>query len=109
VIAVDEVSDRWQGDAASRLPDLVVRWRPTSSVALSAVHSPRFGSVQRQGYGSGRTGNHTDGDAWAILAPGSGRPRDLGRPARITDIPATVAALNGVALEGLSGQPLIEH
>ena len=109
VIAVDEVADRWQGDAADRLPDLVVRWRPTSSVALSAVHSPRFGSVQRQGYGSGRTGNHTDGDAWAILAPRTGRPRNLGRPARITDISATVAALNGVPLDGLSGEPLIER
>jgi predicted AlkP superfamily phosphohydrolase/phosphomutase len=109
VVAVDEVADRWRGAAADRLPDLVVRWRPTSSVALGAVHSPRFGSVQRQGYGSGRTGNHTDGDAWAILAPRSGRPRDLGRPARITDIPATVAALNGVPLDGLSGEPLIER
>ena len=109
VIAVDEVADRWQGEAADRLPDLVVRWRPTSSVALSAVHSPRFGTVQRQGYGSGRTGNHTDGDAWAILAPRSGRTRDLGRPVRITDIPATVAALNDVPLEGLSGEPLLER
>lgn len=109
VVAVDEVADRWQGEAADRLPDLVVRWRPTSSVALGAVHSNRFGSVQRQGYGSGRTGNHTDGDAWAILAPRSGRPRELGRPARITDIPATVAALNGIPLNGLSGEPLIER
>ncbi|HEX5990167.1 MAG TPA: alkaline phosphatase family protein [Solirubrobacterales bacterium] len=109
VIAVDEVAERRQGDAADRLPDLVVRWRPASSVALSAVHSPRFGSVQRQGYGSGRTGNHTDGDAWAILAPRTGRPRDLTRPARVIDIPATVAALNGVPLDGLSGEPLLER
>lgn len=110
VVAVDEVSERWQGEAADRLPDLVIRWRPTSSVALGAVHSPRFGSVQRQGYGSGRTGNHTDGDGWAILAPRSGRRRrDRSRPARITDIPATVAALNDVPLDGLSGEPLIER
>lgn len=109
VVAVDEVADRWQGAAADRLPDLVVRWRPTASVSLGAVRSPRFGNVQRQGFGSGRTGNHTDGDAWAILAPRSGRPRDPGRPARITDIPATVASLNGVPLEDLSGEPLIER
>lgn len=109
VVAVDEVADGRQGEAADRLPDLVVRWRQTSSVDLSAVHSPRFGSVQRQGSGSGRTGNHTDGDAWAILAPRSGHARDLGRPARITDIPATVAALNDVPLAGLSGEPLIER
>ncbi len=109
VIAVDEVAERWQGKAADRLPDLVVRWRPTSSVALSAVDSPRFGTVQRQGYGSGRTGNHTDGDAWAILAPRAGQVRNLGRPARIADIPATAAALNGAPLDGLSGEPLIER
>ncbi|HEY6729713.1 MAG TPA: hypothetical protein VI039_01675, partial [Solirubrobacterales bacterium] len=108
-IAVEEVAERWQGAAADRLPDLVVRWRPTSSVALDAVHSPRFGTVKRQGYGSGRTGNHTDGDAWAIVAPAAGRTRELGRPARITDIPATVAALNGIPLDGLSGEPLIER
>ncbi|HVD37526.1 MAG TPA: hypothetical protein VNC15_01700, partial [Solirubrobacterales bacterium] len=109
VVAVDEVAERWQGPAAGRLPDLAVRWRPASSVALPAVHSPRFGSVHRQGYGSGRTGNHTDGDAWAILAPRTGRARDLSRPARVTDISATVAALCDVPLEGLSGEPLLER
>ncbi|HEV2727616.1 MAG TPA: hypothetical protein VGV34_04930, partial [Solirubrobacterales bacterium] len=109
VTSVDEVADRWQGAAGHRLPDLVVRWRPTSSVSLNALHSPRFGTVQRQGYGSGRTGNHTDGDAWAILAPRAGKVRELGRPARVTDIPATAAALNEVPLEGLSGEPLIER
>ncbi len=109
VVAVDEVGGRWQGVAADRLPDLVVRWRPTSSVDLPALHSPRFGSVHRQGYGSGRTGNHTDGDAWAILAPRTGRVRDLTRRARVTDIPATVAALCDVPLDDLSGEPLLER
>jgi predicted AlkP superfamily phosphohydrolase/phosphomutase len=109
VVAVDEVSETYQGPAADRLPDLVVRWRPTSSVVLDALHSPRFGTVRRRGYGSGRTGNHTDGDAWAILAPRTGSPRLLDRPARITDIPATVAARSGVPLDGLSGLPLLER
>jgi len=107
VIAVEEVGER--GDAAERLPDLVVRWRSTSSVDLDALHSPRFGSVQRQGAGSGRTGNHTDGDAWAILAPRTSRLRTPGRPARVTDIPATVAAIANAPLEGLSGEPLLER
>lgn len=109
VVAVDEVSERWHGAAADRLPDLVVRWRPASAVDLEALHSPRFGSVHRQGAGSGRTGNHTDGDAWAILAPRIGRVRDPGRPARVTDIAATVAAVSDVPLEDLSGQPLLER
>jgi predicted AlkP superfamily phosphohydrolase/phosphomutase len=109
VASVDRVAERWQGAAADRLPDLVVRWRPTSSVAIEALHSPRYGTVRRQGYGSGRTGNHTDGDAWAVLAPGSARRRDPGRPARISDIAATVAALTGVSSEGLAGEPLLER
>jgi predicted AlkP superfamily phosphohydrolase/phosphomutase len=109
VVAVDEVSERWHGAAADRLPDLVVRWRPTSAVDLEALHSARFGSVRRRGVGSGRTGNHTDGDAWAILSPRTGRVRDPGRPARVADIAATVAALSDVPLEGLSGQPLLER
>jgi predicted AlkP superfamily phosphohydrolase/phosphomutase len=109
VASVDRVAERWRGSAADRLPDLVVRWRPASSVAIDALDSPRFGTVRRQGYGSGRTGNHTDGDAWAILAPGSARVRDPGRPARITDIAATVAALCEVEADGLAGEPLLER
>jgi len=109
VLAVEEVAERWPGTAAERLPDLVVRWRPTSSVVLPAVHSPRFGSVRRHGHGSGRTGNHTDGDAWAILAPRAGRAREPSRPARVTDIPATVASLCDIPLEGLRGEPLLER
>ncbi|HEX5984683.1 MAG TPA: alkaline phosphatase family protein [Solirubrobacterales bacterium] len=109
VIAVDEVAATYQGPAADRLPDLAIRWRPTSSIVLDALHSPRFGTVRRRGYGSGRTGNHTDADAWAILASGTGKARTLSRPARITDIPATVAAHCGVPLDGLSGEPLFEH
>jgi predicted AlkP superfamily phosphohydrolase/phosphomutase len=108
VAGVDRVAERWQGPAAERLPDLVVRWRPTSSIAIDALRSPRFGTVHRQGYGSGRTGNHTDGDAWAVLAPGRGRLSSPERPARIADLAATVAALNDLPLEGLSGVPLIE-
>lgn len=107
VIAVDEISE--PGEAAHRLPDLVVRWRPTSAVGLKSLHSPRFGTVHRQGVGSGRTGNHTDGDAWAILAPRIGHIRPPTRPARVTDIAATVAAVTDTPLQGLSGQPLLER
>jgi predicted AlkP superfamily phosphohydrolase/phosphomutase len=109
VTAVDRVAERWQGPAAERLPDLVVRWRPTSSIATDRLYSPRFGTVSRQGYGSGRTGNHTDGDAWAIVAPATGKARQPERPARIADIAATVAALTDAPSEGLSGTSLIER
>lgn len=109
VASMDWVREDWRGEAVDRLPDLVVRWRPTSAVAIDALHSPRFGVARRHGFGSGRTGNHTDGDAWAILAPGSSRLRDPGRPARISDIAATVAAHCQVPLDGLAGLPLMER
>ncbi|HEX2096404.1 MAG TPA: alkaline phosphatase family protein [Solirubrobacterales bacterium] len=109
VAAVDRVGGEWEGSAADRLPDLVVRWRPTSAVSIEALHSDRFGMVRRHGYGSGRTGNHTDGDAWAIVAPGASRLRDPDRPARVTDIAATVAALSGADSTGLVGEPLLER
>jgi predicted AlkP superfamily phosphohydrolase/phosphomutase len=109
VAAVDPVAGRWEGRAADRLPDLVVRWRPTSSVALGTVRSERFGTVRRNGHGSGRTGNHTDGDAWAVLAPGLSRVRRPDRPARIVDVAATVAEHCGIGPEGLAGQPLLER
>jgi predicted AlkP superfamily phosphohydrolase/phosphomutase len=109
VAAVDRVEGEWSGEASERLPDLVVRWRPTSAVEIAALHSERFGTVRRHGYGSGRTGNHTDGDAWAILAPGAARLRDPGRPARVVDVAATVAALTGADSTGLAGAPLLER
>ncbi len=109
VAAVERVDERWHGSAADRLPDLVVRWRPTPSVALDTLHSPRFGTVRRRGHGSGRTGNHTDGDAWAILAPGAAARRELDRAPRIADIAATVAALTGSDSSGLAGEPLLER
>lgn len=108
VVGVDDVAERWSGRAADRLPDLVVRWRESSSVDIDALHSERFGTVVRRGVGSGRTGNHTDGDAWAIVAPGSSRHRDSGRAPRIVDIPATVAAHCGASMDGLAGEPLFE-
>lgn len=109
VRAVESVGGCWPGANADRLPDLVVRWRPTPAVGVDALHSPRFGTVRRNGVGSGRTGNHTDGDAWAVLAPGGSRRRDPGRPARIADLAATVAALVGADPAGLSGEPLLER
>ena len=95
------------GAAASRLPDLVVRWRrqPYSGPLVSAD----FGAVARHGAGSGRTGNHTDGDAWAILAPGRSSRSVPGRPARVTDIAATVASLAAAGLAGLAGTPLLQR
>lgn len=105
VAAVEPVEEAGGGAFADRLPDLVVRWRDTAPAGR--VTSPAFGEVRRGGDGTGRTGNHTDGDGWAILAPGRSAHVDPGREARLVDIPATVAALSGVPLEGMAGRPLL--
>jgi predicted AlkP superfamily phosphohydrolase/phosphomutase len=89
------------------LPDLVVLWGPTPSTDLSGVHSPRFGTVERPGGGSGtgRSGGHT-GDAWAVAVPGSGRLQEREAP-HVVDVAATVLELLGCGHDDLPGEPLL--
>ena len=94
------------GAAVARLPDLVVHWGEYPRSRLTSVTSPVHGEITRWGVGSGRSGNHVD-DAWAVVVPGPSRPRDPGRPARITDIGATACALLGADSDGLTGSPLL--
>jgi predicted AlkP superfamily phosphohydrolase/phosphomutase len=107
VAAVERVRDRYPGARADRLPDLVVRWTERAATRLELVRSPRFGEVRRHGAGSGRSGNHTPGGAWAIIAPGRSALRDLGRAPRLADVAATVAARCDAETEGLTGAPLL--
>jgi hypothetical protein len=108
VVSVERMSDL-AGDRAFApgLPDLVVSWGEAPPAHLARVRSPLYGEVARHGVGSGRSGNHTD-DAWAVLAPGASRVRELGRPVRVTDLGATACALMEGEMLGLSGEPLLE-
>jgi predicted AlkP superfamily phosphohydrolase/phosphomutase len=109
VARVDRVRDHHVGARADQLPDLVVQWSERPATTLAGVHSARFGDVLRRGTGSGRSGNHTPGDAWAVVAPGAhdARPHN-GRPPRLSDVAATVAAVCGVDRDGLAGEPLLQ-
>jgi predicted AlkP superfamily phosphohydrolase/phosphomutase len=109
VARVDRVRDHHAGARADQLPDLVVQWSERPATTLPGVHSAGFGDVQRRGTGSGRSGNHTPGDAWAVVVPGSRAavPPD-GRLARLSDVAATVAAVCGVDRDGLAGEPLLQ-
>jgi predicted AlkP superfamily phosphohydrolase/phosphomutase len=110
VAAVERVADTFETGAHSdRLPDLIVRWSDRPATRLDAVVSERFGTVHRRGGGSGRSGNHTAGDAWALVVPGASRARTTSRPPRLADIAATAAALAGVDPTGLPGEPLLER
>ncbi|MEM9516840.1 MAG: alkaline phosphatase family protein [Actinomycetota bacterium] len=95
------------GSRADLLPDLVVRWTDTPATNLEGVHSERYGTVKRRGVGSGRSGNHTEGDAWALVVPGSSRHADLRRPPQLEDVAATVAAVTGGDRSEMVGEPLL--
>jgi predicted AlkP superfamily phosphohydrolase/phosphomutase len=109
VAAVEHVGDSYRGREQDRLPDLVVRWAERPATGLTHVSSKHFGTVRRHGGGSGRSGNHTPGGAWAVLAPGAGRLREPSRPARLVDVAATVCAVTGAPASELPGEPLIER
>lgn len=108
VASVVRTREHYRGARADRLPDLVVRWAPTAATGAVELRSERFGTVARRGAGSGRSGNHTPGDAWAVLAPGASRHREPTRPPRLVDVAATVCALTGADATGLPGEPLLE-
>jgi predicted AlkP superfamily phosphohydrolase/phosphomutase len=107
VDSVQRVTDLYPGRHADRLPDLAVRWAPTPATATTALASSRFGTVRRQGSGSGRSGNHTPGDAWALVAPGSSAHARTSRPPRLADVAATVLSVAGVEARDLPGEPLL--
>ena len=94
------------GAATHRLPDLVVHWRDMPATRLRGVYSPLFGAVTRHGRASGRSGNHTSGDAWALVVPRGADHREPSRAARVVDVAATVAARCGVR-DGLPGEALL--
>jgi len=107
VASVDRVAEQHAGARAGQLPDLVVQWSERPATTLGGVHSPAFGDVLRRGTGSGRSGNHTPGDAWAVVVPGANGLREPSRPARLADVATTVAAVCGVERDGLAGEPLL--
>lgn len=90
----------------AHFPDLVVRWNPDVPPRLSGVRSPRYGEVSSVGWGSGRTGEHTD-DGWVLVVPGRSRLAPPHRRPHLVDIVATVCAVLGVEREGLDGAPLL--
>ena len=108
VASVDRVDTTFgHGTKADMLPDLVVRWVDTPATTLRGLRSERFGTVMRRGVGSGRSGNHTEGDAWALLVPGPARINELSRAPKLEDIAATAVAMTGGDADPMAGEPLL--
>ena len=110
VESIERVAERFGNGARSDLlPDLVVRWTPRAATNLEGVRSERYGTVMRRGVGSGRSGNHTGGDAWALVVPGRSTHATPARPPRLEDVAATAAALSGLDTNAMAGEPLLER
>ena len=107
VASVVKVADLYPGRRTHWLPDLVVRWSDRPATSIDRLVSERFGEVRRAGAGSGRSGNHTAGDAWAVLAPAASRLVEPSRPPRLADVAATIAAVTGAGPDDLAGEPLL--
>jgi len=107
VAGVERAAAQHPGERAAQLPDLVVRWSERPATTLAGVTSETFGDIARSGAGSGRSGNHTPGDAWAVVAPGRSAPRvGPGRP-RLADVASTIATACAVDGDGLGGESLL--
>jgi len=109
VEAVVRAPELYPGEHADRLPDLAVRWAQRPATTLRSLRSPRFGEVRRHGSGSGRSGNHTPGDAWAVVTPGTSAHREPGRAPRLVDVAATICSVLGADAAGLAGEPLLSR
>jgi len=100
------------GERMHRLPDLIVRWTPTSGALHEAVTSPRFGRIERATPGripNGRSGNHAPHGF--LIARGSGIAAGgrLQVDADILDLaPTAVARLGGHTGLPLAGKVLTQ-
>lgn len=108
VASVERVGELYPGQRSDLLPDLVVRWSERPATTLTHVLSERYGTVARAGVGSGRSGNHTAGDAWAVVAPGASAYRDRPGAPRLEDVAATITTVTGADPTGLPGESVLE-
>jgi len=96
------------GTASDRLPDLIVQWNERFVEPIEGVMSPLYGDVASNGWGTGRTGSHTD-QAWALLIPSVLKAAPIHASPHIVDLAATVCHVLGAETGGLAGHPLWER
>jgi len=95
------------GAASDRLPDLIIQWNDRFIEPVQGVMSPRHGEVSSNGWGTGRTGSHTD-DAWALLLPSTMTPGPIPASPHVVDLAASVCDVLGADTSGLPGASLWE-
>ena len=98
VVRSDEVLTRHPDD---RLPDLFVEW--TRDRMVERAWSPLTGVVAAE-YDHWRTGDHVDRGMFVVAGPGV-VPGRRDRPMALTEVAPTIAALLGVELDDVDGEP----
>jgi predicted AlkP superfamily phosphohydrolase/phosphomutase len=99
---VVRVARELPGERIDDLPDLLVVWDRQTS--FDAIESPRIGRIDDV-RSWGRTGDHTSNALLMVRHPGL-QPGRFTKSPRIVDVPATIAALQGVTLPGCDGRPI---
>jgi predicted AlkP superfamily phosphohydrolase/phosphomutase len=87
------------GERSDRLPDLIVRWSPSSGATHDAVTSPSLGRIERATPGripNGRSGNHAPAGFLIARGPGIVPGRQLQPGADILDLAPTALTRLGV-------------
>jgi predicted AlkP superfamily phosphohydrolase/phosphomutase len=97
-------ADVFPGERLDDLPDLLVRWH--RHAPIRGVTSSRVGRVERADPGV-RSGDHRAAGALLARRPGLG-PGSRAEAVSIVDVAPTIAALLGVALDDVDGQPIAE-
>ena len=92
--------DLYQGQYLSHLPDLVVQWR--DDFPVRSARSGKIGVISGT-CPSCRTGGHRPAGQFIATGPGI-IPGKLSQPVHVMDFAPTLAALLGVALDGVDGR-----
>jgi predicted AlkP superfamily phosphohydrolase/phosphomutase len=107
IVSIERTKDRITGPRVGDLPDLIVRWSVRPSSRITGVASPQFGTIAREGVGTGRSGNHVPG-TWALVVPGAAHARARTHNPQLIDLAATACERVGVGADGLPGESLFE-
>jgi predicted AlkP superfamily phosphohydrolase/phosphomutase len=108
IASVERTKARIPGARVEDLPDLIVRWSDRPSGRIAGVKSPHFGSIVREGVGTGRSGNHVPG-TWTLVVPGSAGTREGRRHPQLVDMAATACERLGVDADGLPGESVFKE
>ena len=94
----------YPGERSHWLPDLLVIWN--RSGPIDAAESPTIGRISsRFVFRNHRTGDHTEDDGLFFFVNAALSPVRLNEVS-VADLPATIAALLGVAMPGTDGRPV---